>query len=71
MPMYEYKCTACGHTFEKYEAGRSAGVATGGSCPQCGTARTKRQFSTFASSCCGTEAPKTTSGGGCGSSHFT
>ena len=35
MPMYEYKCKACGHAFERYAAGRG-NHEDGGSCPRCG-----------------------------------
>ncbi len=35
MPIYEYKCTACGHRFEKLQSFNDEPVKT---CPQCGGA---------------------------------
>ncbi|BAT71966.1 conserved hypothetical protein [Thermosulfidibacter takaii ABI70S6] len=35
MPIYEYKCTACGHRFEKLQSITEEPVKT---CPQCGGA---------------------------------
>lgn len=39
MPTYEYKCDACGHTFEKFQSMSSAPVRK---CPQCGKSKVKR-----------------------------
>jgi putative FmdB family regulatory protein len=44
--MYEYKCLACGTTFE--ELVRSHSAASQVACPQCGQRRVARQMSTFA-----------------------
>lgn len=44
MPIYEYICDGCGHPFEALVA--SAKVKS--HCPQCGSAKVSRQFSTFA-----------------------
>lgn len=47
MPLYEYRCTACGQVFEKMmrwsEADRSP------VCPNCQSPDTRKQISTFAS----------------------
>ena len=42
MPTYEYKCTACGHTFEKFQSIKAAPIKR---CPQCGKAKAKRLIS--------------------------
>jgi putative FmdB family regulatory protein len=43
MPIYEFECEACGARFEEL-------VATGAAvaCPECGSERTRRLFSTVA-----------------------
>ncbi len=58
MPLFEYRCEACGKRFEKLVlGGREAEIV----CPDCGSAEAERQLSTFA-----------TVGGGCGpSGRFT
>lgn len=35
MPLYEYKCRACGHEFEKLVTGRTAPAVA---CPECQSA---------------------------------
>lgn len=65
MPMYEYKCNACGYSFERYSAGKSS-EEDGGVCSKCGKGRAKKAFSTFASNCCGSTGPISSSPGGCG-----
>jgi putative FmdB family regulatory protein len=42
MPTYEYKCTACGHTFEKFQSITAEPIKR---CPQCGKAKAKRLIS--------------------------
>lgn len=47
MPIYEYKCKKCGHTFgmlQPITAGR-----TGTPCPYCGSTDTERVISRFSS----------------------
>jgi putative FmdB family regulatory protein len=75
MPLYEFRCDTCSHTFE--ELVRSGGVP---SCPVCGNASPARLLSTFAAraeaagpqcgagECCGGGAcaPAVPRGGGCG-----
>ena len=45
MPIFEYSCDKCGHFFE--ELVRSD---TKVQCPECGSAKVKRQLSSFAAS---------------------
>ena len=45
MPTYEYKCTACGHTFEQFQSITAAPVKR---CPNCGKAKVKRLLGTGA-----------------------
>lgn len=48
MPIYEYKCTACGHVFEAFQR-----VGDDGSllrCPACDAEKPGKIFSAFASS---------------------
>jgi putative FmdB family regulatory protein len=45
MPTYEYKCEACGHTFEKFQPMSSAAVRK---CPSCGKNKVKRLIGTGA-----------------------
>ena len=65
MPMYEYKCDSCGYAFERYTAGKG-GEADGGVCPTCGKGRAKKVFSTFASTCCGSDGGSLSTSTGCG-----
>ena len=47
MPLYEYKCSDCGHVFEEL-VGKT--VPDGSPlCPACRSDNTERMFSTFAS----------------------
>ena len=39
MPTYDYKCTACGHAFERFQSMSAEPVKR---CPQCGKAKVKR-----------------------------
>ena len=45
MPLFEYRCAGCGSVFELLA--RSAGEKPA-ACPQCGTKKVEKQFSTFA-----------------------
>lgn len=45
MPLYEYKCSACGASFDKLV--RLAEVDGQFACPECGSVQTKRQISMF------------------------
>jgi putative FmdB family regulatory protein len=44
MPIYEYVCEACTHTFEKLITSSRKRVH----CPKCESAKVTKQFSTFA-----------------------
>ena len=39
MPTYEYQCTACGHSFEKFQSIKAAPIKK---CPECGKSKVKR-----------------------------
>ena len=61
MPIYEYKCNACGFTFEDF---RPVAQADGEChCPKCGKPKVDRMISSFAT---GGKSPGA-SGGSCGS----
>lgn len=47
MPMYEYRCDACGRTFEELRSSSEADTTI--ECPSCQSLRTARQLSRFAS----------------------
>ena len=66
MPLYEYKCRDCGHSFEILQ--RIGEGSEGLNCPSCGEEKLDKQFSTFASSASSgtTPAPSGGCGGGSG-----
>ncbi|NLN10013.1 MAG: zinc ribbon domain-containing protein [Acidobacteria bacterium] len=67
MPLYEYRCRACGHRFEELQRlGESAEKVT---CPECGERQAERQLSTFAAAAASGSLGSFSSGGrgGCGS----
>jgi putative FmdB family regulatory protein len=67
MPIFEYRCRKCSHTFEKLSGGdQSAG---GFSCPKCGGSDSEKVFSVFSSQC--SSAPSSSAGGCGGSGGFT
>jgi len=43
MPTYEYKCEACGHTFEKFQSIKAKPIRT---CPACGERKVRRLLGT-------------------------
>jgi putative FmdB family regulatory protein len=45
MPTYEYKCSACEHTFERFQSITAEPVKR---CPECGKAKVKRLLGTGA-----------------------
>ena len=45
MPTYEYRCSACGHAFEKFHSIAAAPIKV---CPQCGRKKVRRLVSTGA-----------------------
>jgi putative FmdB family regulatory protein len=48
MPIYEYQCQKCKEIFESLQLSRATEEDT--ECPQCGSDRTERIVSTFATS---------------------
>ncbi len=67
MPLYEYRCTTCGHRFEVLR--RVGQDAAGLACPECGRAEVEKEYSTFAGGVAGGGA---SGGGGCApSGRFT
>ncbi|MBY0310848.1 MAG: zinc ribbon domain-containing protein [Phycisphaerales bacterium] len=45
MPTYEYKCTACSHTFEQFQSMKDAALRK---CPSCGKSKLERLIGTGA-----------------------
>jgi putative FmdB family regulatory protein len=45
MPTYDYRCTACGHRFERFESIHAAGSKA---CPKCTKKKAKRMLGTGA-----------------------
>jgi putative FmdB family regulatory protein len=45
MPTYDYKCTACGHRFERFESINDDGAKA---CPKCNKKKAKRMLGTGA-----------------------
>ena len=45
MPTYDYKCSACGHAFEKFQSITAAALRK---CPKCGQSALKRLIGTGA-----------------------
>lgn len=71
MPLYEYRCRACGERFEVLQrVGEGAEQVI---CPECGKTAPDKQLSTFAAGASGStssssySAPAGCGGGGCGS----
>jgi putative FmdB family regulatory protein len=62
MPLYEYRCDACGRTFEELRPSSHADAAI--ECPSCESLRPARTLSRFASGAGASGAPK--GGSSCG-----
>ncbi|HYH02540.1 MAG TPA: FmdB family zinc ribbon protein [Bacillota bacterium] len=65
MPIYEFKCVKCSHSFEEL-------CAMGGSCekcPNCGSNQVLKQMSAFSARSAGGEGTKTLGSGSCSSCH--
>ena len=54
MPIYEYKCTECGHTFSRLQS--IGASADGVRCPKCKNKNVERLLSSFASTSTGSSA---------------
>jgi len=63
MPLYEYRCPACGHRFEVLQ--RMGEGGDGLFCPACGAPRPEKQLSTFAAAS-GGESASGAAAPGCG-----
>ncbi len=61
MPIYEYRCRACGNDFEKYVQTVRTGVA----CPACDSGDVTRKLSVFGLRSDAAPVASTMSGGGC------
>ena len=61
MPIYEYDCRACGHSFELLVAPGGKGAR----CPRCRSARLKRRLSVFAAHQGASSAAEACSARGC------
>ena len=61
MPLYEFKCEACGKEFEELVSLRAA---TNPPCPSCGAEKVEKKLSVFGSL-------GSSSGGSCGKSGFS
>jgi len=64
MPIYEYKCDACGEQFERIVFASDADEPV--ECPSCGKKKTKRLLSSF--SCSSSDGLGAALTAGCGSS---
>lgn len=70
MPLYEYKCAACGNRFEVLQRIGSGSDAV--RCPACDADNVIKQYSTFASAVGSTAAPcGAPSSAACGTGGFT
>jgi len=47
MPIYEYRCTKCGETFEEFQNVNEGNEKL--TCPKCGEPKPEKMFSAFAS----------------------
>lgn len=66
MPLYEYRCRACGHTFETLRGINDKDEDV--KCPACG----KKQAEKLLSTCCTIKGESSaTSAGTCGTGGFT
>lgn len=65
MPIFEYQCEVCETTFERLLLRPQAEQRM--TCPQCGSQRTEKMFSTFST----TAAAHAAAGGGTGNPAFT
>jgi putative FmdB family regulatory protein len=69
MPLYEYRCRACGHRFEILQ--RIGQGADGLVCTRCGAEQLDKQFSTFAAASGGSGSAEAAGCGAPGCGTFT
>ena len=55
MPIFEYRCSECGHVTEFLE---KAGAAGSHPCEQCGSRKTEKVFSTFSAQASSARPPQ-------------
>ncbi|HXV79010.1 MAG TPA: zinc ribbon domain-containing protein [Candidatus Binatia bacterium] len=60
MPIYEYTCQECHHSFERIVLSTREKI----SCPKCASGAVQKQLSIFSSP--GSQSEEAVSGGGCG-----
>jgi putative FmdB family regulatory protein len=63
VPIYEYACSKCSHTFEKLVRSMSSTEAI--ECPKCGSRQTERALSVFAVGAEGARSGASLPQGGC------
>ncbi len=68
MPLYDLKCTSCGHEFEDLVSSRDAVAET--ACEKCGAKGLQLKPSLFASSSAGATIGSGSSGGSCSPGPF-
>lgn len=64
MPIYEYKCEACGGDYEQMR--RMADADVGLECPACKSGEVNRRLSSFATTSGSADRAPMGGGGGCG-----
>jgi putative FmdB family regulatory protein len=64
MPIYEYRCTACGSVFARLQSVSTSGKSI--PCPKCECPDTERVLSTFAAGSSASSSPSRPSAPGCG-----
>ncbi len=64
MPIFEFRCPACGHQFEELVMGRAELSQV--HCPKCKKAGVEQLLSVFAAGSGASEAVRASSGSGCG-----
>ncbi|HPQ40837.1 MAG TPA: zinc ribbon domain-containing protein [bacterium] len=65
MPIYEFKCTSCGHVFSRLF--KSAAREPDAQCPKCDSRQVNRLFSAFSSA----RSSSRSGGASCGTGGFT
>ncbi len=69
MPIYEYRCKSCGHTFEAFQKLGADGRDL--NCPVCAAAAPEKLFSISAAPLKGGSAGYSAGNAGCGSGGFS
>ncbi|HOC88111.1 MAG TPA: zinc ribbon domain-containing protein [bacterium] len=69
MPIYEYKCSSCGHRFEAFQRMGADGSEL--QCPLCAAPKPEKLFSAIASSSKTGSSGYSAASSGCGSGGFS